>query len=258
VGLLVLVALLFVWFMPARWVLPRIEPRLHGLQLQQLQGTVWNGSAGQLRGADGHVLGRLQWHLSRLALLGKMRLQVDLEGPQLGLAAMIRRSSADQIELSEVTLRAGLNLLDQRTTSPFGQPRGELQLHIEHALLQGGWPLQLQAEAHWHDAAMQTKNGLVALGELSAQAQAQGGIVQAQLHDDGKGPLQVDGQLQVIPLGWRLDATLLARTADPALHRWLQQLGQPDSAGRVHIQRKGGLASGSSTPAVADHTTGKP
>jgi general secretion pathway protein N len=257
-GVLVLAALLLLWFLPARWIVPQLEPRLHGLTLGQVQGSIWNGSAGQVRGADGRVAGRLQWQLSRLALIGKVRAQWIFDGPQFGVSGSMNRLSADQTEFSAVSMHVDLTLLDQRMATPLGQPRGELQLHVDRALLQGGWPLQLQAGAQWHDAAMQMPNGRVSLGELAGEATAQGGVVQAQLHDDGHGPLQVDGQLQVIPLGWRMDATLHPRYSDPALRQWLDQFGPPDSEGRFHIRRNGGLA-GSSTASGADHhITGQP
>jgi general secretion pathway protein N len=256
-GVLVLVALLLLWFLPARWIMPQLEPRLRGLALEQVQGSIWNGSAGQVRGADGRVVGRLQWQLSRLALIGKVRAQWMFDGPQFGLSGSMKRLSADQTEFTAVSMHVNLTMLDQRTATPLGQPRGELQLHVRHALLQGGWPLQLQGEAQWHNAATQMPNGPVPLGELIGEATAQGGIVQAHLHDDGHGPLEVDGQLQVIPLGWRVEATLRPRHSDPALRQWLEQFGTPDSDGRFHIRRNGGLAGSSNADGADHHTTGQ-
>ncbi|WP_426700645.1 type II secretion system protein N [Rhodanobacter sp. Col0626] len=259
IGLLLLAALLLAWFVPASWVLPRFETRLHGIRLEQVSGTLWNGSVSQVVGVDGRVAGRLQWQLSRSALIGRVRAQWQFNGPQLDVSGNMRRLSAEQTELSATDLRIDLQSLARpATATPLGQPRGELQLHVDRALLQGGWPLQLQAVAQWHDAAMQTPQGLVALGDLSANAQAQGGVIQATLQDDGHGPLQVQGQLQLIPLGWRMDATLRARQANSSLRQWLSQLGPIDNQGRVHLQRSGGLAGGSPPNTADPHRTGKP
>ncbi len=246
-GLVLLAAALLLWFLPARWVTPWVEPQLHGLRLQQVQGLLWDGRAGQVVAVDGRVLGRLQWQLSRRALLGTLQLQLDFDGPQLAFSGGVQRLPGGQTAWREVNLRAELAALDpymvnQYRKSPLGQPRGELQLTIDHALLQGGWPLQLQAQAQWRHAVMHTRGGDVALGDLQWQAQAQNGVIQAQIHDDGKGPLHADGQMQLSPLGWRLDAMLRPRQTDPALRRWLAGLGQPAADGSVHIRRSSVLA----------------
>ena len=240
--MLLLAAGALVWLLPARWVLPWIEPRLHGVQLQQVGGLLWDGHADRVLSADGRTLGRLRWKLSRRALLGEVRLQVDFDGPQLAFSGGMRRLSADRLQWSRVNLQARLDALPQRLDSPLGQPAGELALAVDNAMLQGGWPMQLQAHASWQHAAMRTATGNVALGELQLQAQAQDGVIAAQLHDDGHGPLQVAGQLQLSPLGWRLDARLHPRQPDPGLRHWLAQLGPVGADGSVHIQRRGGLA----------------
>ncbi|MGH8157955.1 MAG: type II secretion system protein N [Rhodanobacter sp.] len=241
-GVLLLAAALLLWFLPVRWALPWIEPQLHGLRLQQLQGSLWDGRAGQVLAADGHPLGRLQWTLSRRALLGQAQARLDFHGPQLDFSGEMQPLPEQRVEWRGVNLQAELAAWLPHANLPLGQPRGEVQLTVEHAILQGGWPLQLQAQARWQHAVMHTRNGEVALGDLQGQAQAQNGVIQAQWQDDGHGPLQVDGQLQLSPLGWRLDATLRARQTDPSLRHWLAGLGQPDANGKIHIQHSGGLA----------------
>ncbi len=249
-GVLMLAAAVLLWFLPARWALPWIEPKLHGLHLQRVQGTLWHGRADEVVAADGQAQGRLQWQLSRRALLGQVRLQLQFEGPRLAFSGEVRRLPDGQIEVSGANVRAELSALPHVAVSPWGQPRGELQATIDHALLQAGWPMQLQAQAQWPQALMHTPEGDVALGTLQARASAQGGVIRAQLHDDGHGPLHADGELQLSPLGWRLDATLRARQTDPALRRWLARLGPPAADGSVHIQRRGGLAGGAPTPST--------
>jgi len=249
-GMLALAAAVLLWFLPARWALPWIEPQLHGLHLQQVQGTLWHGRADEVMAADGQALGQLQWQLSRRALLGQMRLQLQFEGPQLAFSGEAQRLPDGQIEVSGASVRTELSAWDHGAMSLWGQPHGELQMTIDHALLQGGWPLQLQAQAQWSPALMHKHDGDVALGTLQAQASAQGGMIHAQLHDDGHGPLHVDGKLQLSPLGWRLDATLRARQTDPALRRWLTTLGPPTVDGSVHIQRRGGLAGSAPAPST--------
>ena len=250
-GVLALAAALLLWFLPARWALPWLAPRLHGLQLQQVQGSLWDGRAGAVVAADGRVLGQLQGQLSRRSLLGQSPLQLRFAGAQLSFSGKLRRLADARIAVDDVDARVQLAALDVYTRSPLGQPRGELQLAIAHALLQGGWPVQLQAHALWTEAAVRTLDGNLALGTLQGQAQATSGVIHAQWRDDGHGPLQVAGDLYLSPLGWRLDATLRARQTDPAMRHWLATLGAVAADGSVHVRRSGGLAGG--TPASPTH-----
>lgn len=242
VAVLLLAAAALLWWLPARWALPLLQPSLHGLRLQQPGGTLWDGRAGQVWAPDGRALGRLQWQLSRRALLGQVELQVDFDGPQFGLRGHMRRLPAGQVEWNGLQAHVELSALgDPRLRLPLGQPQGELVLHAGHVLLQGGWPLEMQAELQWRQAAMHMKNGDVALGNLHGTLAAQGGVIHAQWQDDGQGPLRTTGDLQLSPLGWRLAAELQSRRDDPALRRWLAALGKPDAGGTVHVDRHGGL-----------------
>ncbi|MFC5438128.1 type II secretion system protein N [Rhodanobacter umsongensis] len=247
-GVLLLTAAVLLWFLPARWALPWIEPQLHGLRLQQVQGSVWDGRAAEVTAPDGGVLGQLQWRLSRLALLGQLRLQLRFNGPQLHVSGTMARLPGDRIALDDANMRGDLSALHIDPGPPWGQPRGELQLSVDQAVLQGGWPLKLHGQAHWRHAVMHTSRGDVVLGELEMQAQAHGGVIEAQLRDDGNGPLHVDGQWQLSPLGWRLDATLRPRQTDPSLRHWLAGLGPASPDGSVPVHRSGGLAATSLAP----------
>lgn len=243
VAVLLLAALALLWWLPARWALPLLQPSLHGLRLEQVDGTLWDGSAGQVLASNGRELGRLQWQLSRRALLGHVELQINFDGPQFGLRGRMQRLPAGQVAWTGLQARAELSALaDPRLRLPLGQPQGELDLNAEHALLQGGWPMQLQAELHWRHAALRTPGGEVALGDLDGQIGAQSGVIHAQWQDDGHGPLRTTGELQLSPLGWRLKAELQPRRDDPALRRWLAALGKPAADGTVHVERSGGLA----------------
>lgn len=246
-GLLLLVAATLVWFLPASWAMWWIEPQLHGLRLQRVHGTLWDGAADAVLSRDGEDLGQLHWRLSRRALLGQAHLQLDLDGPRLALNGTLQSLPHRQIDVRALQAHADLALFSRYFAASDNRPEGELWLTLDHALLQSGWPMELQARGIWRHAAMHTRSGTIPLGELRWQAQSHGGVLQLRLRDHGDGPLQARGELLLSPLGWRLDATLRNRHTDPALSRWLAQWGPPAADGSVHIQRKGGLADTLST-----------
>ena len=239
--LLLAAAATLLWFFPARLAVVWLAPRLHGLRLAQVSGLVWHGRADEVRLADGRPLGRASWQISRRVLWAPQPLHLQVHGPQLALAATVR-GQGDSVVWDEVQLRADLALWRPRQALALGLPRGQWDMHVDHAELKAGWPLQAAWQARWSDATLLTRAGVVELGSIDVHGRAQAGVIDAQLADEGSGPLRVIGNLRLTPLGWRLDARLRARRDDPALHRWLAALGKPDAEGVVRVQRRGGLA----------------
>lgn len=236
--LLALLAL--VCFLPARWVAPWVQAHVHGTQLRQVGGLVWDGHADQVVAADGTVLGRLQWQLSRRALLGDVHLTFRLDGPVASAAGSLERQAGD-MRWQDVGLQLHLDTLSPPVVTPLGSPRGELAAHVEHAQMRAGWPMSVAATVQWRQASVRAGTNDIALGTLELHAAGSNGVIRAALQDDGHGPLRVRGALQVSPLGWRFSADLTPLDHDPALRDWLARLGRPDPQGTVHIQRGAGV-----------------
>jgi general secretion pathway protein N len=243
IGLAVfLVALaLLIWFMPARLALSLMQPRLHGLHFDQLSGTLWQGQAGQVSAADGTALGSLAWTLSRRALLGDVQLGMDLRQPQLQWQAQMHRVSDTQEDWRDVMLHADVAMLGMQPMLD-GQPQGQLELHVAHAVLQGRWPMQADASGTWSQAAVRTAQGIVPLGNLLLSIRAEAGVLKASLEDDGSGPLQTAGRLSLSPLGWQMHLSMKPRRDDPLLLHWLHGFGSPTADGSVQLSYRGGLA----------------
>jgi general secretion pathway protein N len=238
---LIVVLAAVVWWLPASWALPVLRSRLHGLQLQQVTGTVWQGRAGQVSTAAGAPLGKVEWLLSRRTLLGDIDLDLSLQQPQLSFHGHMRQLSNTQDEWRDVTLSLDPSMLD---VQPWlhAIPQGQLKLTIARAQLQGGWPMQADAAAHWTSAAIQTAHGVATLGGMSAQITGDNGVLQATLSDDGDSALHMSGLLSFSPLGWSLQMSLKPRKDDPLLVQWLHTLGRAEADGTVRLGYRGGLA----------------
>jgi general secretion pathway protein N len=237
---------LLVWFMPAWLALSVMQSRLHGLKLDQVQGTLWQGQAGQVATPDGAGLGSLAWTLSRRALIGDVLLGLDLRQPQLQVQGQMHRLSDTQEDWHDVTLHMDVAMLGAQLLLR-GQPQGQLDLHVAQAQLQDHWPMQVDASGTWSHAWLRTEQGTVPLGTLLLKISGQAGVLSATLDDDGSGPLQTAGRLSFSPLGWDLQLNLKPRTENPALLHWLHGFDAPAADGSVRLRYRGGLASFNTT-----------
>ncbi len=239
-AVVVVALVLLVWIAPARWVAPMVQARLRGAQLREVSGSVWEGRVGELVLADGTVLGRLDWQLSRRALFGQVRLHAAIAGPAIRGAGDFARDG-DTARWRGVQLQVALDALPHPPTTPWGVPRGELILDLEQLLVRKGWPDSVSGRVRWRRATAQTPQATVDLGDLLAELSGSHGVIRADLRDGGSGPLALAGVVQLSPIGWRLDARLSARAPEPALQRWLARLGPPDAQGVTHLQRGAGV-----------------
>ena len=245
VGLLAVLSICFalVWFMPARWAMPWLAPRMNGIRLQEVSGLLWNGQAGQVLSARGENLGRLDWQLSRRALFGDNRLQVNLQGPRVGFAGRMNGRNAADALWTDVQMHADLDLFGASLLLPLGQPSGVIDITAKQIQLRGGWPVTLDAQLQWQGALVRTpRHGELPLGDLQMTLQGGNGVIEGHLHDSGQGPLRIDGQLQLSPLARRFTAEAATRQPGSSLQRWLSGLGATDAYGVTHINYNGGLA----------------
>jgi general secretion pathway protein N len=240
---------LLVWFMPARWALLLMSSRLHGVRLEQVGGTLWQGRAGQVLSADGTNWGSLDWTLSHRALIGDVQLGLDLRQPRLHGQAHVHRISDTQQDWYDVVLQVDLAMLGEQPLL-HGQPLGQLDVQVSQAHWQGNWPMQMDAAGSLSQVAIRTAQDTIALGTAHFAIGAQAGVLKGTLDDDGSGPLQTAGRLTLSPLGWDVQLDLRPRGHDPALSRWLRSFGASAADGSVQLRYRGGLAQ--------IHTTGHP
>jgi len=242
VVVLLLVSGLLYWFLPASLAVPFAASRAKGLVLDDLSGTLWDGRAGRVTGRDGRELGSATWRLGRDAILGRIHLDLHLEGRAGRFDGHLERTDPDAMHWTGIDFRLDAAALAGPALPPELLPMGVVDGQIPRADLQGNWPVALDADIHWRAAAIRTPEGYVALGGLALKAASVGGVLRATLADDGKGSLAVDAALAASPLGWRLDGKLVPRVADSALSHLIARFGPIGRNGSVNLQRKAGLA----------------
>jgi general secretion pathway protein N len=246
--LLALAAGVFYWFMPAGVAASFLARRTHGLVLEQVSGTVWEGRAGKVTTVDGRELGVLSWHLGRDAIFGRTHLDLHLDGPAGRFQGHLERPDADHMIWTGIDFRLDAAALGGPSLPPELVPVGIIEGKVPRAELQGNWPVALDADILWKAAAVKTPEGHINLGGIALKAGSQGGILRATLADDGQGSLLVHAALAATPLGWRLDGRLVPRIEDTALSHLIARFGPLGRDGAVNLQRKAGLAPSIVTP----------
>ncbi|HEV7777336.1 MAG TPA: type II secretion system protein N [Luteibacter sp.] len=239
--LLVAAAALF-WFLPASWVVGAVESRMHGMRVEGVSGTLWNGHAERVVTADGELLGMLDWTLNRGAPLGRRHVTGRFQGPLGHVAWQFDHARSDSSDWRDIDFRWDARVFASHPALRAFDPRGTLEGRIPEASLQGNWPVTMHGEATWRDASLQMPEGRVPLGNLHVGVTSNDGVLHAKLDEDGSGPLDIRGTLDAMPLGWRLDIRMQPRTVDTALSHLLARFGPPSADGSTIIHRQAGLA----------------
>jgi general secretion pathway protein N len=247
VVVLLLAAGLLYWFLPASVAVPLLASRARGLVLEDLSGTLWDGRAGRVAGRDGRELGSVTWRLGRDAILGRIHLDIHLDGRAGRFDGHMEHTEPDRVSWTGVDFRLDAAALAGPSLPPDVVPLGVVEGRVPHADLQGNWPVALDGDIRWRAAAVRTPEGTVALGGLALKVASVGGVLRASLADDGQGTLAVNAALAASPLGWRLGGKLVPRIADTALSHLIARFGPVGRDGSVNLQRKAGLAP-STTP----------
>lgn len=242
VALLVAAAGLLFWFMPARLAVPMLARRNHAFLVEDVSGTLWDGRAGRVSTADGRELGAARWRLGRDAALGRLHLDLHLDGRAGRFDGHLDRTGPDALIWTDVDFRLDAAALAGPMLPAGNVPTGVVEGRIPRAQLQGNWPVALEADLAWNKAAVRTPEGDVALGGIALKANASGGVVRATVKDDGEGSLKIDATVAASPLGWRMDGRLAPRIADSALTHLIARFGPVGRDGSVNLQRKAGLA----------------
>lgn len=242
VVVLLLASGVFYWFLPAGVAVPLFASRAKGLVLNDLSGTLWDGRAGRVTTRDGRELGQLTWRLGRDAILGRIHLQLHMDGRAGRFDGHMERTDPDTVHWTGLDFRLDAAALAGPASPQDLAPLGVVEGRVPRADLQGNWPVALDADIRWRAAAVRTPEGVVALGNLALKAASVDGVLRATLADDGQGPLATRVALAASPLGWRLDGRLAPRAPDTALSHLIARAGPQGRDGAVTLQRKAGLA----------------
>ncbi|PKM10415.1 MAG: hypothetical protein CVV15_06570 [Gammaproteobacteria bacterium HGW-Gammaproteobacteria-5] len=232
---LLLAAVLALAFAPAQLLVNAVQARVPDLYLSTVAGSLWRGAVGEIV-YRGRALGSLRWRLYPSSLFS-LRLRADIEahGDWGNAEGQIWRSFST-VGLEALRSELPAYYLAGVFAVPEMRPLGSIRVEIHAAQLRDHMLVVLDGDAVWHDAAVA---GLASAdlgtlrGHLSLDAPNAANLV---LADDG-GPLAVDGQLWLSPLGYSGVVRMSAR--DPALLPALEWMGKPKTPGARELRLQG-------------------
>jgi len=222
-------------FAPAQLLVNAVQTRVPDLYLSSVAGSVWRGGIGEVV-YRGRALGSLRWRLYPSALFAlRLRADVEARGDWGSAESQIWRS-VSALGVSQLRSELPAYYLAGVFAVPELRPLGRIRVAIHAAELRDHALVVLVGDAVWADAAL-AGSASADLGTLRGRLLLDAPNAASVVLDDDGGPLDVDGQLWLSPLGYSGTVRLSAR--DPALLPALQWIGKPAASGARELRMQG-------------------
>lgn len=238
-GLLLYLALLIAK-LPAIQVLGRMP--LEGINLQGVQGTIWQGTAHSL-GVQGWRVNQLTWQLEFWPLLlGDIAVTLDAGNPreadEIAVNGPIRLKMTDPSQIHVHDLQLFMPAKQLLAQLPLPVPvtaSGRLRVDIKQLDYQQSCQ-QLSATGHWLNASVDLPSGSTDLGRFDAQGECQNGNLQLTISEPNafglnatatlsqQGNFAIEGRFKPAP------------NLPDEIKQGAQFFGQPDAQGYYQVK----------------------
>lgn len=224
--------------LPVQYANGWLGKRVPGLQLDDVSGTVFSGSADGLR-FQGTPLGALQWQFdwrAPFSLSYGYRFQLKSDGTDLSGRADLRGGS---LFLRDLDGRIPVPLLERWLPLPNHSVNGSLELHLKDLDLKAGRLVSADGEVQLDDGVLSWPQAFTLGSYRMTLAPAADGI-SAEVSDVAS-PLKLHATLSLSAEGAYHLAGVLAPhdPSDSATKSFLAGLGSPDSTGQYPFDFKG-------------------
>lgn len=221
-----------------RWLL---SGQLKGVELNGLSGSVWNGSATEVR-IRGLGIGSLQWQLDPLALARmKPRLNVQLAGSGLQARMGLERLASGALLLREAEATVDGGWLGPVLALPGLVPLGQVQLKVPQLQVDpDGVPASGEVQLDWRDAAL-TGLAQANLGQINISAQGSGRRWLGTVRNAPGGALSMEGGFSLVERNYSAEIRLRSLIAEDPVTRLLPMIGQTQADGSQLLRIEGFL-----------------
>lgn len=240
-AVLVVVAGVVAWTMPADVAYRYLAPRLGPVSLVGVRGTVWDGHADGVS-VFGRDLGELDWRIDKAPLfMRSVHADLRIRGADIDTSGMVERDAGGRIRAHDVRFRVPATLFSPALDVPSLKLLGTVTGTFREITLLDGLLADASGNARWTDAGV-SGSAEARFSDIIAEfASKPDGTVAGTIADDGKGNLEVNGSFSVAATGFQAEAFLAARNDDPRVQEALRYVGQPQADGTSHLLINGQL-----------------
>lgn len=238
--LLLIVAGVVFWTLPADVAWRRGAKYFGPVVLSGVRGTAWDGHADGVS-LFGRDLGEIDWHVAKAAVLrGRVVADVRIQGTDIDAAGIVERalvdgSNAGALVLRDVHFRFPAALMEPALNLHEVTLDGAISGVVSDASLRNGFVESATGSARWSEAgvsgAAEARFADIA-GDFAA---APGGGIAGHAKDDGTGNLAVDATFRAAVTGFDAEAILRARHDDPQVQETLRHVGEPQADGSTKL-----------------------
>jgi len=231
-----------IWLTPTAFVAPHLQRVAPNIVVSGGSGTIWNGSATNVR-VNSFDLGKTTWKVLPLKSLTSFSLvsDVTVDGPEVTAAGQAAYAYDRAIRLTDMQFEAESSLIGR--FQPMARLAGTFQGLIDNAEIRPKLFPSINGVLNWVQGSITFPVRLTP-GNYRADISSQDDTILAQI-ESVDAPLELSGTASING-DWQYETDVVAKTkpgVPPLLNNLLRSAagGNPSADGSVQIKRKGSI-----------------
>jgi hypothetical protein len=238
---LVIVAGVVAWTMPADVAYRYLATRLGPVSLIGVRGTVWEGHADGVS-VFGRDLGELDWQIRKAPLIMRsVHADLRIRGADIVTSGLIERDFDGSVRAHDVRFRVPATLFSAALDVPALKLLGTVTGTFDEATLAEGLLTDASGSARWSDAGVSGTAEARFSDILAEFTSKPDGSIGGTVADDGAGNLEINGSFNIAASGYHAEAFLSSRNDDAQVQEALRYIGEAQADGSSHLLITGKL-----------------
>lgn len=240
-GLILLVAGVVVWKIPAAWVLSQVNWSNHDVYYARITGTLWQGGIEQFVRND-VVLGDIKWDFMTVNGLAPPSTTWRVEGKGLDydMHAFVDFEGQQAMQLRYVQGQIPAAWVDLSNAAPLVFLTGRFEMDLDRTALTGHIGRLASGTIRWTDAGL---SGLVeeSLGTVLLRLSSEKGFTLADIQSDEGSEIMISGDIRFNAAQYRTNLILQATEEKHYVIEELAHLGTVREDGSLELALSGNM-----------------